>query len=81
MMEANPKYGRLLEKAFEKYKNLEYFNPHDERKSKQDVQDPEPENKAEIKCIKTDMFHHIWVKVRRQDSTYQDVCLGDLFGS
>ena len=35
----------------------------------------------EIKCIKNDMFHDIWVKVKRQDSTYQDAHLGDIFGS
>ena len=78
MMKAIPKNGQLLEKAFEKYKNLEYLNPHDERKSEEDVQDPEPEK---TKCVKTDIFHDIQVKVRRQDSTYQDVYLGDLFGS
>ena len=64
MMKANPKYGQLLVKTFEKYKNIEYLNPHDE-----------------IKCIKNDMFHDIRVKVKRQDSTYQDVHLGDIFGS
>ena len=64
MMKANPKYGQLLVKTFEKYKNIEYLNPHDE-----------------IKCIKNDMFHDIRVKVKRQDSTYHDVHLGDLFGS
>ena len=47
-------------------------------KSEEDVQDPEPEK---TKCVKTDIFHDIQVKVRRQDSTYQDVYLGDLFGS
>ena len=60
MMKANHKYGQLLVKAFENYKNLEYLNPHDE-----------------IKCIKND----IRVKVRRQDSTYQDVHLGDILSS
>ena len=75
----NPKYGQLLEKAFEKYKNLEYLNPHDEeeRKSDADIQDPEPESKAETKCAKTDMFHDILVKVRGQDSLFEESRLGD----